>query len=123
MYYYNYNDNDTAITTGANATITYAGVIQAADKFGGYNTKFTISGSTSEYHIHFANGGTKVKDIRFKGNSNAEGDNIIKHGAGDTLTLAKLAYECTGFKNHVELLKKFKEAIENAPRHANGNLK
>lgn len=122
MYYYNANDNNAAVTTGANNPIVYAGVIQANDGYGGYNTRFTVTGTLAEYHIHFAAGGTRVKVIRYKSSAGVEGTNIISHGDGDTKTLSNLIYECQGFANHVALLTNLKDSLNGAERLPNGQL-
>jgi hypothetical protein len=122
MYYYNANDNDVSVTTGANNTIKYAGVIQSNDGFGGYNASFSVQGSLGLYHIHFKGGSTQVKVIRYKSSSNAEGTNIIVNNDGATKSLNDLARECIQFPNHYKLLTNLKAAVASAPKAVNNQL-
>lgn len=116
-YSYNFDDNNSAVTSGMNNTMTYGGVLQRPDAWGGYNVMFGLVGSSAYYHVHFARGGTRVTAVRYFSGNGGQGDNIIQHfGGGATKTLSNLANECVGFNNHQALLNNLKNTVANVGR-------
>lgn len=120
-YSYNANDGDASVTAGT-AGLTFAGVIQSPDAYGGYNVHFTIPGSLEYYHVHFHWGGSRVSVIRYFSGAGVQGNNIIKNTHGDSSTFAELARDCSGYANHFILLTNFRNAIQGLPRAPNNNL-
>lgn len=116
-YSYYYSDSDAVVTAGANGSVNYGGVIQRPDAYGGYNVSFTITGSLSYYHVHFARGGTRVEVVRYFSGLGGQGDNLMRRN-GTSQTLSNLANECGGFPNHQTLLTNLKNACSGIPRTA-----
>lgn len=119
-YEWFYDDNDPRIMAGINNQIIYGGIIQNPDQYGGRNVDFRLTNSVSLYHIHF-NGaeGKRVNAVRFKLDSNQEGDNILvfsdnKNGAtAPRERLKSLSSWCqnNGYPNHSLLLSNLLNAI------------
>jgi hypothetical protein len=121
-YYWNAGDNDASITTGT-AGLNFGGVIQKPDAYGGYNTQFSIHGSTALYHVHFFSGGKRVSIVRYFATSASQGNNIIKWHSGDKLNFNALRNECgIQYPNHQTLLELFHAAIADADTTRSGEL-
>jgi hypothetical protein len=120
-YFWNYNDNDARVTTGANGTVNVGRVIQRPDAYGGYNAEFGIAQSVAYYHVHFASGSTQVTTVRYFGGGGGQGDNVVTYNANpesgygptDRRNLGGLATWLTaeGYPNHAQLMTKLKNAV------------
>ena len=117
-YSYLVKDDHASVVAGA-SLITYGGVVQADDGFGGYNLLFG-SKEGNYFHVHML-GVSQVSVVRFFALGAGQGSNIIKHnGADKQKNFNGLANECGGFPNHVQMLLNFKASLEGKPTGPNG---
>ena len=129
-YRWTYKDDDPRIMAGINTQIIYGDIIQNPDMYGGRNIDFRLTNSVSLYHIHFkGREGKRVNAVRFKSDSNQEGDNIVEFvdnhngNSAPRETLKSLSSWCqkNGYPNHSLLLSNLLNAINQSSAVA-GNL-
>jgi kynurenine formamidase len=113
-YEWLFSDADVLTELNPGAALTYDGVIQERDTYGGYNTKFTRA-SGGGYHVHFKAGSTQVNCIRHFSQWGIEGINVVKQNGDSRGSLNKLRREAPAntYPNHRLLLDNFILALEN----------
>ncbi|WDF77429.1 hypothetical protein PQ469_26445 [Mucilaginibacter sp. KACC 22773] len=116
-------DNAAAVTAGLNGGLTYAGVIQANDGLGGYNTNFGVTeAGHGHYHVHFLAGTQQVSCIRYfaPGVANGQGTNILTGTSPSSTMNALLRGLSADYPNHRALITNFINALQNVVVAANG---
>jgi hypothetical protein len=116
-------DSAAAVTAGLNGGLTYAGVIQANDGLGGYNTNFGVTeAGHGHYHVHFLAGTQQVACIRYfaPGAADGQGTNILTGTSPSGTMNALLRGLSADYPNHRALITNFINALQNVVVAANG---
>jgi hypothetical protein len=121
-YHWEFGYDNVRQVTAAAGGLSWVGVIQRNDGYGGFNVSFAVANSAVRYHVHFKRGSKKVNAVRYKASSNDNGRNIVVYrddqggSPSGRKNLHHLADHCNNsrprFYNHAYLLEALYVACE-----------